>query len=65
MWVPAWGDEMEVLPFLTTLLQSPHVYTLGMCEAMLTHTGAWCEDWPAHCVSGLDVEFVITQVWPC
>lgn len=65
MWVPAWGDEMEVLAFLATLLQSAQCYTLGMGKAMLTNTGAWCEDWPAYCVSGLGMEFVITQVWTC
>lgn len=65
MWVPAWGDEIEVLAFLATLLQSSQVYALGMGKAMLTHTGAWCEDWPAYCVSGLGMEFVITQVWAC
>lgn len=64
MWVPAQGDEMEVLPSLPTLLQSPQVSALGMGKAALTHTGAWCEDGPAHCVSGLGMEFVITQVWP-
>lgn len=44
MWVPAWGDEMEVLAFLAILLQSSQVYALGMGKAMLTHTGAWGED---------------------
>lgn len=53
MWEPAWGDEMEVPPALSGHPQSPQVYALGTGNAMLTHTGTWCEDWPAHCVSGL------------
>ena len=64
MWEPAWGDEMEVLPFLATILQSPQVSALGMGKAMLIHTGASCEDWPARGVSGLGMGCVITQVWP-